>query len=114
MRTEWIALPAQQARPRSPGVSPEQARQHVRTFRRAHALKHLPCGHAPFDVALLVHVHTGPAGDLSRACVFLVTTLFGATPLWMAILADTGATVLVTGNALRWLRFKTGIERDAS
>jgi Cd2+/Zn2+-exporting ATPase len=46
--------------------------------------------------------------------VFLVTTLFGATPLWMAILADTGATVLVTGNALRRLRFKTGIERDAS
>jgi Cd2+/Zn2+-exporting ATPase len=38
--------------------------------------------------------------------VFLFTTLFGATPLWMAILADTGATVLVTGNALRLLRFK--------
>jgi Cd2+/Zn2+-exporting ATPase len=36
--------------------------------------------------------------------VFLMTTLIGATPLWMAILADTGATVLVTGNALRLLR----------
>ena len=35
---------------------------------------------------------------------FLLTTLFGATPLWMAILADTGATVLVTANALRLLR----------
>ena len=34
----------------------------------------------------------------------LLTTLFGATPLWMAILADTGATVLVTANALRLLR----------
>ena len=37
--------------------------------------------------------------------VFLVTTLFGATSLWMAILADTGATVLVTLNALRLLRY---------
>ena len=38
--------------------------------------------------------------------VFLVTTLFGVTTLWMAILADTGATVLVTANALRLLRFR--------
>ncbi|MFD2262905.1 heavy metal translocating P-type ATPase [Lacibacterium aquatile] len=36
--------------------------------------------------------------------VFLVTTMLGTTPLWMAILADTGATVLVTANALRLLR----------
>ena len=42
---------------------------------------------------------------LGLKSVFLITTLFGATPLWMAILADTGATVLVTGNALRLLRF---------
>ena len=38
--------------------------------------------------------------------VFLVTTLFGVTTLWMAILADTGATVLVTANALRLLAYK--------
>ena len=37
--------------------------------------------------------------------VFLVTTLFGVTTLWMAILADTGATVLVTANALRLLAY---------
>ena len=37
--------------------------------------------------------------------VFVVTTLFGATPLWMAILANTGTTVLVTANALPLLRF---------
>ena len=36
--------------------------------------------------------------------VFLVTTLVGITGLWPAILADTGATVLVTMNALRLLR----------
>ncbi|MBB4953337.1 Cd2+/Zn2+-exporting ATPase [Agrobacterium vitis] len=36
--------------------------------------------------------------------VFLVTTILGMTGLWPAILADTGATVLVTLNALRLLR----------
>lgn len=35
--------------------------------------------------------------------VFLVTTILGITGLWPAILADTGATVLVTMNALRLL-----------
>jgi Cd2+/Zn2+-exporting ATPase len=38
--------------------------------------------------------------------VFLVTTVLGMTGLWIAILADTGATVLVTINALRLLRAK--------
>lgn len=36
--------------------------------------------------------------------VFLVTSIMGMTGLWVAILADTGATVLVTLNALRLLR----------
>ena len=36
--------------------------------------------------------------------IFLVTTLLGITGLWLAVLADTGATVLVTLNALRLLR----------
>ncbi|HBU6133304.1 Zn(II)/Cd(II)/Pb(II) translocating P-type ATPase ZntA [Enterobacter sp. 168J2] len=36
--------------------------------------------------------------------IFLVTTLLGLTGLWLAVLADTGATVLVTANALRLLR----------
>ncbi|HCO7573790.1 Zn(II)/Cd(II)/Pb(II) translocating P-type ATPase ZntA [Escherichia fergusonii] len=38
--------------------------------------------------------------------IFLVTTLLGMTGLWLAVLADTGATVLVTANALRLLRRK--------
>jgi len=41
---------------------------------------------------------------LGLKAVFLVTTLIGLTGLWPAILADTGATVLVTANALRLLR----------
>jgi Cd2+/Zn2+-exporting ATPase len=40
---------------------------------------------------------------LGLKAVFLVTTVAGLTGLWPAILADTGATVLVTLNALRLL-----------
>lgn len=43
---------------------------------------------------------------LGLKLVFLVTTLLGVTSLWMAIMADTGATVLVTLNALRLLGYK--------
>lgn len=42
--------------------------------------------------------------SLGLKAVFLVTTILGVTGLWPAILADTGATVLVTMNALRLLR----------
>ncbi|MGP3698664.1 heavy metal translocating P-type ATPase [Rhodobacter sp. NSM] len=42
--------------------------------------------------------------------VFLVTSILGITGLWLAILADTGATVLVTLNALRLLRFEPDAE----
>ncbi len=40
---------------------------------------------------------------LGLKAVFLVTTIAGLTGLWPAILADTGATVLVTANAMRLL-----------
>ncbi|TCK09122.1 heavy metal translocating P-type ATPase [Marinobacterium mangrovicola] len=38
--------------------------------------------------------------------LFLITTIFGVTGLWLAVMADTGATVLVTLNALRLLGFR--------
>jgi Zn2+/Cd2+-exporting ATPase len=41
--------------------------------------------------------------SLGLKAVFLVTTVLGVTGLWPAILADTGATVLVTANAMRLL-----------
>lgn len=44
------------------------------------------------------------AMSLGLKAVFLVTTVAGITGLWPAILADTGATVLVTLNALRLLK----------
>ncbi|MBU3031453.1 heavy metal translocating P-type ATPase [Paracoccus marinaquae] len=43
---------------------------------------------------------------LGLKAVFLVTSVLGITGLWLAILADTGATVLVTMNALRLLAFR--------
>lgn len=44
------------------------------------------------------------AFSLGIKAVFLVLALFGRTSLWLAILADTGATLLVIANALRLLR----------
>lgn len=41
---------------------------------------------------------------LGLKAIFLVTTVVGLTGLWIAVLADTGATVIVTANALRLLR----------
>lgn len=43
---------------------------------------------------------------LGLKAVFLVTTIAGLTGLWPAILADTGATVLVTANAMRLLGWR--------
>ena len=42
--------------------------------------------------------------SLGIKLLVLVLTLFGLTYLWMAILADVGATILVAGNGLRLLR----------
>ena len=45
--------------------------------------------------------------SLGLKAVFLVTRIIGVTGLWPAILADTGATVLVTLNALRLSTMKS-------
>jgi Cd2+/Zn2+-exporting ATPase len=54
--------------------------------------------------ATLLNIWQNITIALGLKAVFLVTALLGVTSLWMAILADTGATVLVTANALRLLR----------
>lgn len=41
---------------------------------------------------------------LSLKAVFLILALLGHASLWLAILADTGATLLVIANALRLLK----------
>jgi len=56
--------------------------------------------------ATMKNIYQNISLALGLKAVFLVTTLFGITSLWMAIMADTGATVLVTLNALRLLGYK--------
>jgi Cd2+/Zn2+-exporting ATPase len=56
--------------------------------------------------ATMRNIHQNVAIALGLKVVFLVTTLAGTTGLWPAILADTGATVIVTVNALRLLRHR--------
>lgn len=61
--------------------------------------------------AAMANIRQNVAIALGLKGVFLVTTVLGMTGLWLAILADTGATVLVTLNALRLLAFNP--EREA-
>jgi len=66
------------------------------------------------DIANMVALSRATMGNiwqnitvaLGLKAVFLVTTIIGITGLWPAILADTGATVLVTANAMRLLAWK--------
>ena len=65
------------------------------------------------DVPALIRLARATMGNIRQnitlalglKAVFLVTSVLGITGLWIAILADTGATVLVTLNALRLLRY---------
>jgi Cd2+/Zn2+-exporting ATPase len=67
-----------------------------------------------FDVAGLVRlsrramqvVRQNVAIALGLKAIFLVTTVLGFTGLWIAVLADTGATVIVTANAMRLLGWR--------
>ncbi|OHC92285.1 MAG: ATPase [Sphingomonadales bacterium RIFCSPHIGHO2_01_FULL_65_20] len=56
--------------------------------------------------SVMGNIHQNITIALGLKVVFLVTTILGITGLWPAILADTGATVLVTANAMRLLRWK--------
>lgn len=66
------------------------------------------------DVARMVELSRRTMGNIRQnvtialglKAVFLVTTVIGVTGLWPAILADTGATVLVTANATRLLAWR--------
>jgi len=59
--------------------------------------------------ATMTNIRQNIAIALGLKAIFLVTTILGITGLWPAILADTGATVLVTVNALRLLSWKSHV-----
>ena len=54
--------------------------------------------------ATLRNVRANVAISLALKGAFLVMAVLGIATLWMAVLADTGASVIVVGNALRLLR----------
>ena len=54
--------------------------------------------------ATLRNVKTNLVVSLALKAVFLVAAMTGSATLWMAVLADTGASVIVVANALRLLR----------
>ncbi|MGO2339001.1 MAG: heavy metal translocating P-type ATPase [Psychrobacter sp.] len=56
--------------------------------------------------ATMSNIHQNVIFALGLKGVFLITTVLGMTGLWIAVIADTGATILVTLNALRLLGFK--------
>ena len=56
--------------------------------------------------ATMSNIHQNVIFALGLKGIFLITTVLGLTGLWVAVMADTGATVLVTLNALRLLGFK--------
>ncbi|MDR6756968.1 Cd2+/Zn2+-exporting ATPase [Mycoplana sp. BE70] len=53
--------------------------------------------------ATMANIRQNVTIAIGLKAVFLVTTIFGVTGLWIAVFADTGATVLVTLNAMRLL-----------
>lgn len=74
------------------------------------ALTHNRLTGLPQIIALARATHANIQQNIAIALglkgIFLITTLLGLTGLWLAVLADSGATVLVTANALRLLRRK--------
>jgi Cd2+/Zn2+-exporting ATPase len=54
--------------------------------------------------ATLRNIKTNVAVSLVLKAAFLVMAVTGAATLWMAVLADAGASVIVVANALRLLR----------
>ncbi|WP_157961356.1 heavy metal translocating P-type ATPase [Microvirga flavescens] len=56
--------------------------------------------------ATMRNIHQNIVIALGLKGLFLVTSVIGITGLWVAVLADTGATAIVTLNAIRLLRFR--------
>ena len=56
--------------------------------------------------ATLRNIRTNVAIALGLKGLFIVAAAAGMATLWMAVLADTGASVIVLANALRLRRFR--------
>jgi Cd2+/Zn2+-exporting ATPase len=56
--------------------------------------------------ATMGNIHTNVAIALGMKIAFIALAVSGLATLWMAVLADTGASLIVTANALRLLRVR--------
>ena len=56
--------------------------------------------------ATLVNIRVNVALSIVLKAIFLALAVAGVATLWMAVLADTGASALVVANAVRLRRFK--------
>jgi Cd2+/Zn2+-exporting ATPase len=56
--------------------------------------------------ATMRNIHTNVAIALGLKVAFIALAMGGVATLWMAVLADTGASLLVTANAIRLLRVR--------
>jgi Cd2+/Zn2+-exporting ATPase len=67
-------------------------------------------GRLPFAIGLSRATRRVIAQNVAFAlavkALFLIATLLGAATLWMAVLADTGAALIVIGNGMRLLRYR--------
>ena len=102
-RTELPPQPASQEPPTFADATVDKLRRRVDVV--------LTCDHDQ-DIAFLVShakralrvIRQNVVLALTTKGAVLVAAVFGAAPLWLAVLADTGATVAVTLNGLRLLR----------
>jgi Cd2+/Zn2+-exporting ATPase len=56
--------------------------------------------------ATVANIRTNIALSLGLKAAFIVLAVAGVATLWMAVLADTGASALVVANAVRLRRFR--------
>jgi Cd2+/Zn2+-exporting ATPase len=56
--------------------------------------------------ATLANIRANVAISIGLKAVFVLLAVAGVATLWMAVLADTGASALVVANAVRLRRFK--------
>ena len=101
LRLLWMTLAFM-----SPGVCAPRAPAYDSNFQTIRSMLTQP--ESQMDLAIIKLTMTNIQQNITVAlglkALFLITTVVGLTGLWPAILADTGATVLVTLNALRLLR----------
>jgi cation transport ATPase len=105
VREAGVAVECRTRMPADRLASPEPWRRRVDVM--------LTCDHDE-DIAFLVShskramrvIRQNVALALATKLAFLISAVLGAAPLWLAVVADTGATVAVTLNGLRLLRAK--------